>query len=287
MIIGHLSDLHVVEAEERLFGVFDTHSSAGMAMALLVGLNPRPDVVIVTGDLTGDGTFEQLTAARRLLDGMGLPYYVVPGNHDRRQPFIEVFGEHAAVHDGFVQYVVDDHPVRLVAMDTVNEGHEEGLVCERRLAWLAETLAAAPDRPTLVFLHHPPFTTGVWWMDSAGLAGADQLGAIIGRHPQVGLVACGHVHRPVSASVGLARVALCPSTAFQVHLDLEPEQRPHAVIEPQACLVHTYMGGSFVTHTMYADEHRTPKDLSSSYNDWETVREQWRVRHARLRSPSA
>ena len=81
---------------------------------------------------------------------------------------------HAGVRvvDREFDYVVDDFPVRLVALDSTIAGSPRRRSSTPRSSrGLDATLAAAPDRPTLIFLHHPPFETGVWWMDCIGLTG--------------------------------------------------------------------------------------------------------------------
>jgi 3',5'-cyclic AMP phosphodiesterase CpdA len=286
MIIGHLSDLHVMPPSERLFGVIDTYAAAGDAVRHVSGLNPRPDAVIVTGDLTGHGRPEEYAATRQLLDRLPVPYFVIPGNHDRREALLTAFQGHAwTTSSGFIQYAVDDLPVRLIALDSIEEGHDEGRLDRDRLAWLDTTLSAAADRPTLVFLHHPPVPTGVWWMDTAGLAGAAELGALLDRHPQVGLVASGHIHRTIAAGIGRARLAVAPSPAFAVHLDLEAGQPPRAAWEPGACLVHRYAGGQFVTHTLVTGGVRPPVELAQEFGDWPTTRADWEARLRRITQP--
>src|SRR5690242_20717872 len=91
MIIGHLSDLHVAAPSERLFGVIDTYSATVDAVGHLSRLSPLPDAVIVTGDLTGSGQPEEYAAAREALDVLPAPYYVIPGNHDRRASLLAAF----------------------------------------------------------------------------------------------------------------------------------------------------------------------------------------------------
>jgi 3',5'-cyclic AMP phosphodiesterase CpdA len=93
----------------------------------------------------------------------------------------------------FIQYTVEDWPVRLVALDTLIPGESGGRLCAERLAWLDARLAEAPGRPTVVFMHHPPFVTGMRKMDEMGLDGTDGLAAVIRRHPQVERIVCGHL----------------------------------------------------------------------------------------------
>jgi hypothetical protein len=66
--------------------------------------------------------------------------------------------------DGFLQYAIEDHPLRILVLDTLEEGRHGGNFCETRAAWLSERLAEAPERPTLIVLHHPPIESGLSWM---------------------------------------------------------------------------------------------------------------------------
>jgi 3',5'-cyclic AMP phosphodiesterase CpdA len=283
VIVAQITDLHVVEPGHMLSGVVDTSVRLQATVAHLNRLDPRPDVVLATGDLVDGGLRDQYKILHDLLEPLDVPYWVIPGNHDRRDSLLDVLGEHAGVNaDGFVQYTVDVGDVRLVALDTLHEGAEEGRLCDERLTWLDAELAAARDRPTLVFMHHPPFETGVWWMDSAGLSGREALRAILEQHPQVELVVCGHVHRPIQTLWARTRVAVCASTAYQVTLDLRAESRPSVVLEPPLCALHVHDGRGFVSHASYVDWPESPIDISSLMGDWDQVRETMRARRARL-----
>jgi Icc protein len=93
---------------------------------------------------------------RRLLAPLRMPIYVIPGNHDARDPLRAAFGGDGYLSsDGFIQYAVEDYPLRLVALDTLVPGKHHGELCADRLDWLDRTLAAAPDRPTLVMMPSP------------------------------------------------------------------------------------------------------------------------------------
>ena len=95
-----------------------------------------------------------------------------------------------------------------------------------RLRWLDATLSAAPHAPTLVMMHHPPFDTGIWWMDRSDIRGADDFERVVRRHPQVRRVIAGHIHRSIQIARGETVVSVAPSTAHQVGLELTPEAAP-------------------------------------------------------------
>jgi hypothetical protein len=149
---------------------------------------------------------------------------LIPGNHDHRDVFLDAFTDHAYLpRPGapFAHYVIDEHPVRLVGLDTTIPGQHHGVLCDERLAWLDETLRGAPDRPTLIFMHHPPFRTGIRWVDAIGLHGGRKMEAIVACHAQVERVVCGHIHRPIQVAWGGTIACTAPSTSHaQVALTL-------------------------------------------------------------------
>lgn len=194
-----------------------------------------------------------------------MPCYVVAGNHDDRAELKRAFADHQpmATHlpanDGFLQYVIEDLPVRIVVVDTLLPGHDGGALCAERLAWLAATLAAAPARPTVVAMHHPPFRCGIGFMDELNLDGAAPLAAVIARYPNVERVLCGHVHRAIQTRFAGTIASTCPSTAHQISLDLRHAADPTYMLEPPGFQLHRWTAeDGLVTHTASIGPHPGP-----------------------------
>ena len=185
MLIAQITDLHIAEEGDYMRRFVDANAKLAAALAFLAARHRRPDVVLATGDLANDGRPAQYGLLRDLLAGCDVPMYLVPGNHDDREAFREAFRDREWLpREGPIDYVVDDHPVRLVGLDTSEPDRHDGTLDAAQLAWLDRTLTAAPDRPTLIFLHHPPFRTGLWLFDAIRLTDAAQLREVIGRHPR-------------------------------------------------------------------------------------------------------
>lgn len=199
MILAQISDLHIGRPGEADDGRRDQVAALRRCVAALNAMAPGPDLVVVTGDLTKDGLPEQYDHFRALMAPLRAPYYVVPGNHDDRAALREAFADHAYLpHDGaFLHYVVEGHPLRLIGLDSIIPGRARGELCGQRLDWLGAQLARAPGRPTLLFLHHPPFLDGIPFWDVLNCRNAEGLAAIVRRNPQVvGLIA-GHLHQAI------------------------------------------------------------------------------------------
>ncbi len=216
-------------------------------------MDPLPDVVLCTGDLVDEGSPEEYAVLVPMLAALPMPCYLVPGNHDHRENLRKAFVSHSYLpRDGFLHYAVDLGPLRLIALDTHVPGAPGGQLCPERLAWLDARLSEAPDRPTVLMMHHPPFRTGIERMDEMGLEGSEGMAEVVRRHPQVERILCGHLHRPIVKRFGNTVASTCPSTAHQVVLDLRREGRLAIVDEPPACQLHLWNEGlGLVSHTSY------------------------------------
>ncbi len=250
MLVVQLSDPHIVAPGKLLYGRVDTAAFLARAVATVAALRPLPDIAVVTGDLVDHGDASEYAHLRHLLAPLPMPVYVIPGNHDARDPLRAAFGGDGYLPaSGFLQYVVDAFPLRLVALDTLIPGKGGGTLCDERLRWLDAALAAAPERPTIVMMHHPPFATGMAAMDHAGFDAAPALAEIIGRHPQVERILCGHLHRAIDRRFAGTIAGTAPGTAHQMRLALDPAARLRFTFEPPGYRLHLWHDGGLVTHT--------------------------------------
>ncbi len=262
MILLHLSDLHVRPHGVPAYRVVETSQLAERALRAVRAMVPRPDAVVISGDLTDCGLAAEYDELRLMLRRylVGLPVYLIPGNHDRRDNFRAGLAEFSGVneHPEFVQYVVDDLPVRLVMLDSVVAGAGHGLLCPRRLAWLEARLAEAPDRPTFLVLHHPPMLCGLPTFDAINLRNTDELGAVLARHPQVERILCGHHHRSITGRLGRTIISAAPAAAHQGAFELD-DDRGRFVMEPPAYHLHVRLpDGSIVSHLVFVDQFPGP-----------------------------
>ncbi len=251
MRIAQISDLHVTDKAGGMRRFVDSNANASLAVRQLAAHVSNPDVVIVTGDLVDEGTEAEYALLREVLEPIDRPMYVLPGNHDDRRVLETALPDFLPNDraDGHCSYAIDDHEVRLVAIDTTVPGRHDGVFPEDRAAWLDATLGAVPDQPTLVFMHFPPFETGIWWMDAIGMSGKERFAEVLAGHHQVGLIVCGHIHRSIQTRIAHATVSVCPSTAHQVGLALDPSVSPVLTDEPPGFQIHTFTGNRFITHT--------------------------------------
>ena len=260
-IIAQISDCHVGERGGAIDRRFRSGRRLDAAARHIMALEPRPDIVIATGDLVHDGQPAEYRHFAEALAPLSMPVYLIPGNHDDRDAMRAVFADHRHLPPGpFLHYTIERHPVRLIFLDTVIPGETGGELCARRLAWLEERLMEEPARPTLVAMHHPPFLTGLAPFDrnrdGQGLIGADRLGEAIARHPQVERIVCGHIHRPIATRWRGTTVSVAPSTSHQIELALGEERRLTLIEEPAAVDLHVWLpGAALVSHRSYVGEY--------------------------------
>ena len=254
MLICQISDLHIKTSDKLSYGVVDTSSMFKRCVDHILALTVQPDILVATGDLTDGGRSDEYAHLRELLAPLSMPVYLIPGNHDHRQNLLAAFPDHTWMQQfpPFIQYAIDDLPIRILALDTVIAEQSGGALCERRFEWLQEKLAQAPERPTVILMHHPPFKTFISHMDKIGLANAEKLKAIVSKHPQVERILCGHLHRPIQARWAGTLASTAPSPAHQVALDLREDGPSRFVMEPPGYQLHKWHPDSgLISHTVY------------------------------------
>lgn len=195
----------------RLLQLSDIHLSAGgtpvegrdparrlRAVLAAARLETEPaDALVLTGDLTDDGSRSGCHDLRAALAPLGLPILAVPGNHD----------DPRAVRDTFGPDVLEIGGWRIAGIDSTRPAQIHGTVdVDAEMS----RLDSYDRRPTALAMHHPPVTpsTNAWFQ----LEGAAELRAAIARRSHVKALFTGHLHHPFEAGVGDATVFGGPSS---------------------------------------------------------------------------
>lgn len=261
-LIAQISDLHLKAGQRLTYGVVDTLGALRRAVDHLNRLHPRPDIVVISGDLVDFGRPDEYAVLHPELARLEMPCYLVPGNHDNREHLLAAFADHAYLPMSAgapLDWVVEEHPVRLIGLDTTIPGAHGGQLLDSQLLWLDEQLARRPDAPTLLILHHPPFISGIGHMDREPFINASALEQVIARHPQVERLLCGHLHRPMQRRFGGSLSCVCPGTSHQIVLDLQQTAPAHFNLEPAGYLLHRWQAQQgLVTHNAVFGEYPGP-----------------------------
>jgi 3',5'-cyclic AMP phosphodiesterase CpdA len=253
MLIAQISDTHIAGWGKKAYGIAPTAENLANCVNDINQLIPKPDLVLVTGDISNTGFEEELEQAATLLNKLDIPYYVIPGNHDDRPALKSVFDKQSCPTDSaeFINYVIDEFEVRLIAMDSTHQGESGGQLCDARLAWLEEQLAEDKQKPTIIFMHHPPVKVGVIEADIDGFVGADKLACIIKNYSNIERIICGHIHLQTHTRWHGTVVTTAPSVGMELVLDLTMKKPSQFVLEPPSYLLHYWTPDQFlVTHTV-------------------------------------
>jgi 3',5'-cyclic AMP phosphodiesterase CpdA len=255
-----MSDIHVRPTGQLYKDVADSNSSLVRAIDHLHQLDQRPDLVLVTGDLTDYGQTEEYDSAREILASFQIPLFLMPGNHDDRENFRSAFTDHKYLpSNGPLNYCIDDHQVRIIALDSCVPNEHHGDLAAETLSFLEQTLQSAPAKPTIIALHHPPFRCGIPYMDQYRYFEAEELANIVGKFSNVEAIVCGHVHRTMTRRWAGTVVCACPSTTTEIALQMQPNAPGQSYLGPSALMLHLWTPtDGLVSHVSYIGDYPGP-----------------------------
>lgn len=259
MLIAQVTDIHL-GFEPGNPAEFNRKRLDQVLGYLMNGPN-RPDFLLATGDLVDRGDIDSYRRLANAFSQCDFPVYPCMGNHDDRDNFSAMF-PHIPLVDGFIQYVVPLDGLRLIVIDTLEPDRHGGAFCDARVAWLRARLDEDKGTPTIIVMHHPPVEVGIEWMNThPDEPWVQRFAAAIAGHDQIEALICGHLHRAIVAPWKGTTIAICPSTAPQVSLDLSPidperpDNRPMIIADPPAFALHRWSRNGLVSHFETADEH--------------------------------
>ena len=260
--ILQISDTHIVGEGTLAYDTVDTAAALAQTVATINRLLPqiRPvDLVIVTGDLTEHGTDDEYDRFREIMAPLQLPYRVVPGNHDRRDPLRRAFAADGwAPQSGPINWVSDLGDLAVIALDSLQEGRAAGLLADDTLAFLDEALKTLGGKPAVVGFHHPPFAAGIEAMDRQNLHNADALFSRLEGYPGEVTIACGHLHRAVTTLMHGRLCQIAPGTSHAVTLDERSDTRQTLTMEPGGMVLHETRDGRIVSHVIPVGHYPGP-----------------------------
>jgi 3',5'-cyclic AMP phosphodiesterase CpdA len=270
MKIIQISDVHLVPDGQTLYGL----EPSVRLQACISAINTQQgdaDFCIFTGDLVDAGQLEAYEHLQEYLKSLRLRYHLAIGNHDKRQNFSSVFPEIERDENGFIQYVLDFPDLRILVLDTVEDGEHWGSYCAKRADWLDEQLSRSKNKPVYLFMHHPPFDIGVPSQDHLRIRDAHLFSEVVSRCSNIRHIFHGHVHRPVCGSWCGIPVSALRGTSHQVQFDLKTVEPIPLCHEPPAYAMillsrdqtivhyHDFLDSSAISETQASDYRRDQK----------------------------
>ena len=252
MLIAQITDVHI-GFDRGNPDELNMQRLRAVVRRLVDGPN-RPDMLLMTGDLTESGDTDSYARLAEAVAPCPFPVWPMVGNHDDRPALLAAFRQTPS-QGGFVHYVLESPGLRLVVVDTLEPGRHGGAFCAVRVAWLREQLSADLVTPTFIAMHHPPFESGITWLDSAaGEPWIARFAQAISGFPQVKGIIAGHLHRVIHTVWNGVAITVCHSTAPTVALDLSPidadvpDNRELITDELPGYALHRWDGRSLITH---------------------------------------
>ncbi len=269
MLIAHISDFHIfTETSETSLVRPDIIPVVRRIIDDVAAFRPAVDAVMLTGDLADGGTMADYATVRELLKPLPMPFFAVPGNHDKREAFRAAFADLFPFEDGrFALYETEFRGIRILGFDTLTEPGPGGALCRERLAWIERKLSQPWEGATILLMHHAPYLTGIRFLDGIGLAsGRRELGEIVARYKGELRILAGHIHRPSQCCWNGALVTIAGSAAFKIELDLHPDHgslEPPQADEPYAYFIHHVdVSGDVAVHPRYVRLPEPGKGIS-------------------------
>ncbi|WP_223693723.1 metallophosphoesterase family protein [Leifsonia poae] len=205
--ILHLSDTHLFGDGSLHYGIVDTLAALDRVLDR-AGELAAVDVVVVSGDLSDDGSEESYRLlARRIVswaNARGAAVVYAMGNHDLRAGFETVLGarESAVEVAGF----------RIVTVDSSVPGAGYGAVDAAQLQILSGILREPAPHGTVVVLHHPPVPAASALLAALELQNPAELLAACSAG-DVRLVLAGHYHHALATVADGIPVVVAPGVA--------------------------------------------------------------------------
>ena len=206
-----ISDCHLgALSSEALLGL-NTDQSLHDVLALIVEKEPAFDYLVCTGDIASAG---HDTCYRRFINIIHqyftAPFAWLPGNHDS-VPIMAALD----IPNPPESRLIEQGNWLIVLLDSVVPKKVHGNFAASELAFLSQVLTANPTKYIIVMLHHQPVLIGSAWIDQYIVRNADSFFAIIDQHPQVKMIAWGHVHQDFRSQRNEVALIATPSTCVQ------------------------------------------------------------------------
>jgi 3',5'-cyclic-AMP phosphodiesterase len=213
-----LADTHISGKRDELVRGVRMAANLERVSGEILALSEAPSAMFINGDcayLSGQSEdYATLVELLRPSREAGLPVHLALGNHDHRERFWSALPRHEgqpqASFDRHLSVIRSPHANWLV-LDSLDETNKTpGVLGERQLNWLEESLRQHPDKPALVIAHHNPDERP----NTSGLVDTKELVSLFERHTQVKAFFYGHTHNWQASERGGVHFINLPPVAY-------------------------------------------------------------------------
>jgi len=207
--IVHITDMHLSSCESTLFREKNPNHTFNQVIAHIGNSEWKPDALIVTGDISNDGTKITYDRAYKKIKELRLPALCIPGNHDDRKNLIKhlpsEFSDTLLVIKNFI----------LIGLDSTVKSASEGLLSSDELEKMQYLLQENTSKNVIICLHHQPVIIDSDWIDKIGLKNKNDFFKIIKEYDHIKGIFFGHIHQNYFINHNNIRMYGTPSTCRQ------------------------------------------------------------------------
>ncbi len=209
--ILQISDIHLnADVNGELLGV-KTQDSLQAVIQHIQKNQPNPDAIILSGDLSQDGSAASYERLAKMVNVLDVPIYFVPGNHDNPDNLRIVYPREKISDNRHL--IFGDW--QIILLDSQKPGSVEGHFRESELRFLRECLEKEPKRRAIIVFHHQPLKMDCKWLDNLGVTNAETFWQIVANYSNIHAIFFGHVHQESFHTVNNIPCYSLPSTCIQ------------------------------------------------------------------------
>lgn len=247
--IVQISDMHLFEnTDETLLGV-NTQQSFRVLLDLLKADEMAPDLILLTGDLSQDGTEKSYQRLAEQVSELQIPVYCVAGNHDLTDAMRQIYP--------YAMISMDKHIIaenwQLILLDSNVVGKVHGYLDERQLTFMEQCLKTHPKQRAIIVFHHQPVPVYCDWLDKLGVLNAEEFWQVAAKYPQIHTILFGHVHQQYEGNKNGIALYSTPSTCIQ--FKRKSAEFALEKIPPAYRIIELYANGELRTQVRYAKDY--------------------------------
>lgn len=212
--IVQISDTHLFGDKNRKINGSNSYNNLKSVINHIVLTEKNPDLIMVTGDLSQDCTFESYQHIANLLNRSGVKYHFFPGNHDDVDVINKVFDLNWKKDS--VDYFFEAKNWFIYVIDTSVYPEVSGELSNEQITNLEETLQKNKNKPTIIFMHHHPVKINSVWIDEMSLKDSERFNNLVKENPQIKAVLFGHIHQVFEKDINGVFYGSAPACCYQV-----------------------------------------------------------------------
>ncbi len=212
--IVQISDTHLFGDKNREINGSNSYQNLKNVLNQIISLEVKPDLIVVSGDLSQDCTFESYQHLANLLNKSGIKYHFFPGNHDDVDVINKVFDMNWTKDKVDYSFNINDWYVNVI--DTSVYPEVRGELSDEQLKNLEKNLKQNESKSTIIFMHHHPMLLNSAWLDKYILKDAEKFINLVKSNPQVKAVLFGHIHQVFERNINGTFYGSAPASCYQV-----------------------------------------------------------------------